>query len=209
MLTDFHNFFASRFPQKLFLDSFKNCPPHPKCVATLSCEIRMFKITTTVRLYFFKKITVACWKSSPAGSCCWRHEQRQQLFTASRSMTTPSYHARQVDCRWRCAGDVGDGERVYEHGDRDRPLPGRRAAPQAARQPPTPARAHLGPGRCPVVRTARRRTQQHRTGDQIFWPDHPVLLATFSSRAVTVSAAGTLYLYTFVLSTSYQPSNDN
>jgi len=89
-------------------------------------------------------------------------------------MTTPSYLARQVDCRWRCAGDVGDGERVYEHGDRDRPLPGRRAAPQAARQPPTPARAHLGPGRCPVVRTARRRTQQHRTGDQIFWPDHPV-----------------------------------
>ena len=43
MLTDFQNSFAGRLTGKFATNSYLNIPPHLKCVATLPCEISMFK----------------------------------------------------------------------------------------------------------------------------------------------------------------------
>ena len=43
MLTDFQNSFADRLSGKFKTNSHLNIPPHLKCVATLPCEISMFK----------------------------------------------------------------------------------------------------------------------------------------------------------------------
>jgi len=43
MLTDFQNFFAGRLTGKFATNSYLNIPPHLKRVATLPCEISMFK----------------------------------------------------------------------------------------------------------------------------------------------------------------------
>jgi len=43
MLTDLQNSFTDRLSGKFATNSYLNIPPHPKCVATLPCEISMFK----------------------------------------------------------------------------------------------------------------------------------------------------------------------
>jgi len=43
MLTDFQNSFTNRLSGKFATNSYLNIPPHLKCVATLPCEISMFK----------------------------------------------------------------------------------------------------------------------------------------------------------------------
>jgi len=43
MLTDFQTFFAARPTGKFATNSYLNIPPHLKRVATLPCEISMFK----------------------------------------------------------------------------------------------------------------------------------------------------------------------
>ena len=43
MLTDFQNCFTGRLTGKFAANSYLNIPPHLKGVATLPCEISMFK----------------------------------------------------------------------------------------------------------------------------------------------------------------------
>jgi len=43
MLTNFQNFFTGRLTGKFATDSYLNIPPHLKRVATLPCEISVFK----------------------------------------------------------------------------------------------------------------------------------------------------------------------
>jgi len=43
MLTDFQNSFTGTLTGKFATNSYLNIPPHLKCVATLLCEISMFK----------------------------------------------------------------------------------------------------------------------------------------------------------------------
>ena len=43
MLTDFQNSFAGRLIGKFATNLYLNIPPHLKSVATLPCEISMFK----------------------------------------------------------------------------------------------------------------------------------------------------------------------
>jgi len=43
MLTDFQNSVTVRLSRKFATKSYFNTPPHPKRVATLPCEISMFK----------------------------------------------------------------------------------------------------------------------------------------------------------------------
>jgi len=43
MLADFQNPFTDRFSGKFATKSYTNIPPHLKYVATLPCEISMFK----------------------------------------------------------------------------------------------------------------------------------------------------------------------
>ena len=43
MLTDFHNSFTGRLTGKFATNSYLTIPPHLKSVATLPCEISMFK----------------------------------------------------------------------------------------------------------------------------------------------------------------------
>ena len=43
MLTDFQNSFTGRLTGKFATNSYLNIPPHLKRVATLPCEISMFK----------------------------------------------------------------------------------------------------------------------------------------------------------------------
>jgi len=43
MLTDFQNYFTLRLSGKFATDVYLNIPPHLNCVATLPCEISVFK----------------------------------------------------------------------------------------------------------------------------------------------------------------------
>jgi len=43
MLTDFHNSFTGSLTGKFATNSYLNIPPHLRHVATLPCEISMFK----------------------------------------------------------------------------------------------------------------------------------------------------------------------
>ena len=43
MLTEFHNSFTVRLSDKFATKSYLNIPPHLKYVATLFCEISVFK----------------------------------------------------------------------------------------------------------------------------------------------------------------------
>jgi len=40
---DFQNYFTVRLTRKFVTKSYTNTPPHPRCVATLPCEIYVFK----------------------------------------------------------------------------------------------------------------------------------------------------------------------
>ena len=52
MLTDFQNSFTGRLNGKFATKSYLNIPPHLKRVATLPCEISMFKKNFENRLTF-------------------------------------------------------------------------------------------------------------------------------------------------------------
>jgi len=43
ILTDFQNSFTVRLRRKFVMKSYLNTPPHPKRVATLLCEMSIFK----------------------------------------------------------------------------------------------------------------------------------------------------------------------
>jgi len=62
MLTDFHNYFTARIKRKFVIILSLKIPPHPKCVATLLCEMScVLKATienkTTSVTTHFKKLT--------------------------------------------------------------------------------------------------------------------------------------------------------
>jgi len=49
ILADFQNSFAVRLSRKFVIKLYANTPPHPKHVATLPCEISVFKISPFLR----------------------------------------------------------------------------------------------------------------------------------------------------------------
>ena len=51
MLTDFQNSFTDRLTGKFATNSYLNIPPHLKSVATLPCEISMFKKIAMLKKY--------------------------------------------------------------------------------------------------------------------------------------------------------------
>jgi len=50
MLTDFQNFFTVRLSKKFVTKTYLNILPYPKRVATLPCEISMFKKSQFLRV---------------------------------------------------------------------------------------------------------------------------------------------------------------
>ena len=69
MVTDFQNSFTGRLTGKFATNSYLNIPPHLKRVATLPCEISMFKKSQCLRSNLSK---LTC-KTSPTQKTVFKY----------------------------------------------------------------------------------------------------------------------------------------